>query len=35
MLTGLLKREKEANIEPDPNVEAYIKIEKEALNLYV
>ncbi|ESW26250.1 hypothetical protein PHAVU_003G103400 [Phaseolus vulgaris] len=27
--------EKEANIEPDPNVDAYIKIEKEALNIYV
>jgi len=39
MLTDLLRREKEENIEPDPDVDAYMKvrnkIEKEALNPYV
>jgi len=35
VLTDLLRREKEANIEPDPDVDAYMKvrnkIEKKAL----
>ncbi|KAH1203461.1 Pleiotropic drug resistance protein 1 [Glycine max] len=39
ILTDLLRREKEANIEPDPDIDAYMKvrnkIEKEDFNLYV